>query len=173
MIIFVFGLILLTGSLYAQKTVDTTKFTSVYTNLDKDCKTLKGVGGTDDASDCQGIGGYRLRVWFSAASQMIGADTPDKKDTIHLITQGLDFDQTKVKVEWRLANGKPFAVIMRVFKYSDETTADNPYFGKKIGEELAVMGLKGFDGIDFKVDTKTPDANAKARELADNGYKQK
>lgn len=89
-----------------------------------------------------------------------------------LATQGFDFNQNKIKVEWRTANGKPFAVILRVSKYGD-TDDENPYIGKKIGEELIVMGLKGFENIDFKVDSKTPNANVKAREMADSNYKTK
>jgi len=84
----------------------------------------------------------------------------------------LIFDQTKIKAEWRTANGKPFAVIMRVAKYG-ETDDENLYIGKKIGEELIVQGLKGFEDIDFKVDAKTPNANVKARKLADDAYLEK
>ena len=169
--IFVFCLILLTGNIYAQKTSKTTKFSSVYTNLDKDCKTIEGGSeGSDETSDCRGVGGYRILVGAAAAMQMIAVQTPDKQDLIQFATQNFDFDQTKIKVEWRLANGKPFAVIMRVFKYGEETDDENPYFGKKVGEELRIVGLKGFEEINFTVDAKTPNANAKARELADNGY---
>ena len=96
----------------------------------------------------------------------------DKKTSISLVSQDFDFDQQKRKVEWRMADGKPFAVIMRVNKY-DGVQDDTHYNGKKIGEELIVKGLKGFDQIDFTVDAKTPNANQKARDLADQGYKQK
>jgi len=54
-----------------------------------------------------------------------------------------------------------------------ETNDENLYIGKKIGEELIVQGLKGFEDIDFKVDAKTPNANVKARELADDAYLEK
>jgi len=56
----------------------------LYTNLDKACKTIKGGGGTDDASNCKGIGGYRIHVSASAAAVAITAETPDKKDLITL-----------------------------------------------------------------------------------------
>jgi hypothetical protein len=147
------------------------KFSSRYTDLDKSCKTIKGGEGQDDASDCRGIGGYRVHVWFSAMAQHIGTKTVKSEEMIPLATQSLDFDQTKIKLEWRLANGKPFAVIFRVFKYG-EGNDDNP-FGKKIGEELIVKGLTGFEKIDFKVDSKTPNTNAEARKLADNAYLKK
>lgn len=166
-------LILLTGGVFAQKTKKTvTKFSSVYTNLNKDCKTLGGGDGQDEAFDCRGAGSYRIDITPSAAVLFIAARTPDKKDSIPLASQDMGFDQTKIKLEWRTANGKPFAVIMRVAKYG-EPDDENPYLGKKIGEQLIVKGLKGFENIDFAVDAKTPDANAKARELADKAYSDK
>jgi len=168
-IIFIFCLIGLSGNIYAQKT---TKFSSLYTNLDKDCKAIGGGDGQDEASDCKGVAGYRIYISPSATTLSITAQTPKKKDSIPLAMQGFDFDSKKHNIEWRLANGKPFAVIIRVFKYG-ETDENNPYIGKKIGEELKIVGLKGFDKIDFTVDAKTPNANAKAREMADTAYKQK
>lgn len=166
-------LILLTGGVVAQKTKKTkVKFSSVYTNLDKDCKTLGGGEGQDEAFDCRGAGGYRIDITPSAAVLFIAAQTPDKQDSIPLASQDMSFDQTKIKVEWRTANGKPFAVIMRVAKYA-EPDDENPYIGKKTGEQLVVKGLKGFENIDFTVDAKTPNANAKARELADKAYSDK
>jgi hypothetical protein len=165
-----FCLILLVGNAFAQK--NAVKFSSQYSNLDKDCKTLKGGDGTDDASDCRGVGGYRIYVGAAAAMQFINAETPDKKDRIQLATQNFDFSQTKIKVEWRIADGKPFSVIMRVFSYSEDI-ADGEYFGKKTGEKLIVKGLRGFDYIDFEVDAKSANANQKARELADKAYSEK
>lgn len=156
-------------NIFAQKPI---KFTSLYTNLNKDCKPLKGGEGQDTAFDCKGIGGYRISLSPSAAALSITAQTPDKKDSIPLANQSIGFDQTKVKLEWRLANGKPFAVIMRIDKYGKPEN-DYDIFGKKIGTELVVIGLKGFDKIDFKVDGKTANATANARKLADNAFLRK
>lgn len=159
------------GTAFAQKT--TPKFSSVYTDLDKSCKTIGGGGGTDPAFDCRGIGGYRIYNWSAAAAQFFAVKTSkNNEDMIQLASQSFDFDMGKAKVEWRLVNGKPFAVIMRFNKYADPDDT-NPYFGKKIGTELIVKGLKGFEKIDFTVDAKTPNANAEARKLADNAYLKK
>jgi hypothetical protein len=161
------------GSAYGQKAKKTgLKFSSAYTNLGKDCKTIAGGGGTDDASDCRGIGGYRIHVGVAAAALYIMAQPPDKNDLIPLATQNFDFDERKTTIEWRMANGKPFAVIMRVAVYG-EITEENAYFGKKTGEELIIRGLKGFDYIYFEVDVKTKNANVKAREMADKAYSEK
>lgn len=171
--IFIFCLVLFTVSGYAQKINQTApKFSSRYTNLQKDCKITPGENGSDGSSDCRGVGGYRIFIGYSAAAEMIVAELPDKTGNIMLDTHDIFSDYSKIRIEWRMANGKPFAVIMRVFKYGDEKKSEYDYWGKKIGEELKVIGLKGFENIDFRVDAKTPDANAKARELADNAYLQ-
>ena len=156
-------LILLSVAAFAQTA---TRFTSVYTSLDVGCKTLGGKDATDFASLCRGVGGYQIRVYSSAAAVHINADM--KGGSQSLATLSIDFDQSKIQVEWRLANRKPFAVILRVPKYGDPTD-DNPYFGKVIGEELIIRGLNGNE-IALTVDAKTANANLKARELADKAY---
>jgi hypothetical protein len=79
--------------------------------------------------------------------------------------QALNYSQKTI--EWRLANGKPFAVIMRVYEYAgNDLCATN---GKVTKESLVVKGLKGFE-IEETVDAKTPNANLKAREVADKAY---
>ena len=168
-----FGLILLTGNIYGQKQTGAIKFTSFYTDLDKGCKTIKGEPeGTDPAFDCRGVGGYRVSVSYAAAATIIGIYARDDERVGDIPMQSLDYDQSKIKIEWRLANGKPFAVIIRLYRYSSEETDRSGYFGKKIGEELRIVGLKGFEDLNSTIDAKTPDANQKARKLADEAYRQ-
>lgn len=166
-LIAVFGFSLSVVNIFAQTT--SPKFSSVYTDLNKSCKTIGGGGGTDPAFDCRGIGGYRIYNWFAAAAQMFAVKVPDSEKMINLATLNLDFDSRKTKVEWRMVNGKPFAVIMRVDKYSDKKS-DSEIFGKKVGTELIVRGLKGFEHIEFIIDGKSPNANEAARKLADASY---
>ena len=169
-----FGLALFTGNICAQKNKPAApRFSSVYTSLKNKCIVYEGENGSDSSFDCRGVGGYRVAVWYSASTEIIALEPPDKTTRIVLDEHDIFSDYSKIKIEWRLANGKPFAVIMRVFKYGDEKANEYDIFGKKIGEELKIVGLKGFENIDFTVDTKTPDANLKARALADNGYAQK
>ena len=143
------------------------KFTSVYTTLNgKGCKTLRGGQGTDDATQCKGVGGYDVEVYYSAATMQIGAIR--RGDQIAPIaTLDLGFDYSKSRLEWRLANGKPFAIIMRVPLYADPKQGD--YFGKVDGQRLIVVGLTGYD-ISETIDAKLPDANTKAREAADRAF---
>ena len=101
-------LLAFTINAFGQKTKKTAaKFSSQYSNLNSDCKTLAGGSeGTDESSDCKGIGGYRVYVGAAAALVHILARTPDKKDTIQLATQDFDFKESTVKIEWRMTGGK-------------------------------------------------------------------
>lgn len=149
----------------AQKPV---KFTSVYTRLDgKGCRTLHGGQGTDDAQQCRGVGGYNVEIYYSAATMQISAIRNRDEQGAGIATLNLDFDYTKVRLEWRLANGKPFAVIMRVPIY--DRPKEGEYFGKVVGQQLIVAGLIGYD-IDEKIDAKLPDPNVKARQVADKAF---
>jgi hypothetical protein len=161
---------LVAGTVAAQKPA-ATKFTSVYTSLSKGCKTLKGGDGQDDAFICKGAGNYQVRIYYSAASSHINAELKGTDDSVSLATLSVGYNESKTTLEWRLANGKPFAVIMREPIYS-ETAAEGEYFGKVMGQKLVVTGLIGFgDAITGEVDAKTANANVKAREIADKAYK--
>jgi hypothetical protein len=165
-----FLLLSLTASTFGQKrAVRKTVFTSLYTSLGRGCQEFDGENGSDGFSICRGPGRYQVRVYYSAAATHINAEIRGKDDNFPLAMLSLDFDQRKARVEWRLANGKPFAAILRVPTYG-EPTGDDQYFGKVIGEALTVRGLKGFSNIDASINAKRPRANAEARAVADNAY---
>ncbi len=145
------------------------KFTSTYTSLGVGCKVLKGGDGQDDAKLCKGPGGYQVRVYASAEATFINAEKKGTDESSPIVNVGLDFNESKVKLEWRLANGKPFAVIIRVPIY-DGRTDDKPGMGKVIGEELSVSGIGQYEFISESIDVKTRNANIKARAAADKGY---
>jgi hypothetical protein len=149
-----------------------TRFSSAYTALTK-CgsgmtkKEEKEAEerGTDIPTRCKGLGGYDVYISYSACSSDISLDKGE--ESIRLAMQAGNWKQKTV--EWRLANGKPFAVIFRVYEYagSDLCATD----GKVTAESLVVKGLKGYEHIDEEVKVKgTTDPNVKARELADKGY---
>jgi hypothetical protein len=122
--------------------------------------------GSDIPTRCKGFGGYDVYIYYSACSSIITLDRGD--ETVPLATQAVDWKQKTV--EWRMANGKPFAVIMRVYEYAgDDQCADG---GKITGESLIIKGLKGYEHIDATVKQGTPNANLKARQLADQAYAQ-
>ena len=149
-------------------------FSSAYTDLKTQCRPVaKGEPQGDDTPlRCDGYGGYELRIDFSAASSHLRVQQAagGTEDAIDLAEQPLNYD-SKRKVEWRLADGKPFAVILRVDKPREGVDPSEMWRpANKVGEALIVKGLKGYERIDFEVDARTPDANAKARELADKAY---
>ena len=150
-----------------------TKFTSVYTDLKKQCKNaFKSVGeGQDMPLKCKGYGGYEIRIDYSAASSSLRVQPAgDKADeAISLGMQPITYSDSR-KIEWRLADGKPFAVIYRVDKSKSEDPTEMWQPQNKTGEALMVKGLKGYDHINFEVDANEQGANAKARARADAAY---
>lgn len=145
------------------------KFTSVYSSLKTSCKSYDGSNGSDGYSICKGPSGYQVRIYYSATTTQINAERKGKDDNFPIATAGLSFKWERSKIEWRLANGKPFAVIMRIPKYAEP--ADGEYgYSKVIGQELVVAGLLGFESLKTSVDAKTPKANDLAREAAEAGY---
>lgn len=150
------------------------KFSSAYTDLKTQCKAVaRGEPQGDDTPlRCAGYGGYEIRIDFSAASSHLRVRPAgdEAEEGIELAAQPLNYD-AKRKVEWRLADGQPFAVIFRVDKPRADVDPSEMWRPEnKTGESLRVKGLKGYGQIDFEVDARTPDANARARGLADEAY---
>ncbi len=166
-----FAVSCLAVSVCAQKALPV-KFTSVITNLGTGCKTLKGGDGQDDASVCKGPGGYQVRIYSSAMTTEIVAELKGKDSDFPIATVALDFNQSRSKVEWRLANGKPFAVIIRVPKYADKPDGEAG-LGKKTGEEFAIAGLYEYDSFTAEIDAKAKNAEVLARREADKIYSKK
>jgi len=156
------------------------KFSSLYTDLKTECKAAvklkkgEALQGDDMPLRCKGYGGYEIRIDYSAASSNLRIQPLGNKSdqSIQLGMQPLDYDQ-KRKVEWRLANGKPFAVIYRVVKSKTEQPEERWRPENRFGEFLVIKGLKGYEQIDLELDAATPNANVKAREMADSAYAQK
>lgn len=148
-------------------------FTSTYTDMKAQCKILPetaGEEGGDPAAQCTGYGGYRLYMYYSATSATVGVQRT--QDGADVLTLGIDYGtygSRGEKIEWRMAAGKPFALIMRVWTYA-KSADGNPYGGPRTGSTLVVKGLPGWEHIDGAVDGSLPDANARARALADAGY---
>jgi hypothetical protein len=157
------------------------QFASVYTDLNRECKDAFKQSEINEGSDmplrCKGFGGYHLYIYYSAwASHITVRDNKNEEVTFSLATQALSYsDEKGRKIEWRMADGVPFAAILRVANYNEQAAAANnesPFQEKfKSGESLLIKGLKGFERIDAAVDAKAPNANLKAREMADNSYR--
>jgi len=153
-----------------------TRFSSAYTALTKCGSGLTRKEekeaeehGSDIPTRCKGFDGYDVYIYYSACTSQFTLDRGE--ESIPLATQAVDWKQKTV--EWRMAsvNGKakPFAVIMRTYDYAgDDQCASG---GKIIGESLIVRGLKGYEQIEAEIKLKgTANPNAKARQIADDGY---
>jgi hypothetical protein len=150
-------------------------FSSVYTDLSKDCKAaVKRVAeGQDVPLRCKGYGGYEIIIDYSAMSAHLRIQSTHGEQAASVAPQPLSYYDKK-KLEWRLAKGKPFAIIVRGDRYKDESgniDADTYSPQNVTGTYLFVVGLKGHEYINGKIDVKTPNANAMAREMADAGFK--
>lgn len=152
------------------------KMSSVYTNLKVDCKPESKVEADEVPFICKAVGGFRVRIIPAGAwTEMIEIVNARNETVASLGTHGYGYSTApKRAVEWRMANGKPFAVIFRINEYDQEKASeagDNPYTPKyKTGEKLIVRGLTGYSQIDFEVDAKEKNANVKAQNLADENF---
>lgn len=153
------------------------KFSSVYTDLKTQCRSALTKQqereaeriGEDIPAVCKGYGGYEISLASHGTMTQFEVRIKSGNEFRSVVQETLfisDPIYTR-KVEWRLADGVPFAVIFRR-DINDEP--EDPAMKKKIGEMLRVIGLKD-DRIDFKVDVKNnPNPNEEARRLADNAY---
>lgn len=145
-------------------------FTSVYTDLKKDCKDKFNDSDNDHDMPvvCKGPGGYWIDVEFSACCEHMKVE--GENGFILRFPEQRFVTVMNRKLEWRLANGKPFAVIFRIDKYKGDITLSP----EKSGEVLLVKGLNGFQSIDLEVDLKQhTNPFQEARKLADQGRVQR
>jgi hypothetical protein len=127
--------------------------------------------GQDEVIVCAGPGGaYTVTEFYSAfdAHRSVSSkEHPDFELRLTPTQVKCPFTSYGKNLEWRLKDGKPFAVIQRVTCLGFNETETGP--GKKLAEYLLVRGLKGHEAINGLVNTKTKGANEKARALADAG----
>ena len=157
------------------KSQSTTAFSSVYTDFsDEYCETSDegAESGSDSPMKCKGIGGYKVSVWYNTYGHEIASvNSLDGDFSTTLTKDGCGATHNYGgRLEWRLANGNPFACIIRITCLEeDEGGGLSP--SRKVGEYLLVKGLKGYGGKDFEVDVgRTKNPNERARELADENY---
>ena len=134
-----------------------TKFSSSYTDTTKQCK------GAEPTFTCKGYGDYRIVMDIGGAFANARVEST-KSDFVVNIAERQSVGWNP-KVEWRTANGKPFAVIVRAD--ANDENADVP---QKIGEILLVKGLAGYERINESLDATSAKANEKAREIADQSF---
>ncbi|MCB1025584.1 MAG: hypothetical protein KDB79_14400, partial [Acidobacteria bacterium] len=145
-----------------------TEFTSFYTDLSKDCKTQESDEGGHASTFCKGPGNYRLHYFDSATTLEFIAETTDGENGVRLASQSLSYPKENSMIEWRLADGKPFAVIMKVFSYKQENGMI-AYPAKITDRKISIKGLEGFEKIDHEIKDEKY-ADLRARDLAYTDY---
>ncbi|MEZ5424627.1 MAG: hypothetical protein R2747_00050 [Pyrinomonadaceae bacterium] len=136
----------------AENTLDGTTFTSVYTDLRTDCRETESVEGGHVSNFCQGPGNFQIHYFDSATTYSFYVETLDRQISIPLTGMGMDKLKDVGRIEWRLADGRPFAVIMSLSG----------------GRMIIAKGLPGFGRIDSREEGKG--AIYRTRDLADNDY---
>ena len=155
------------------KTASKIKFSSAYTKLNS--KTCQPISKADSETDeipliCKGYKGYKVfRAEHGVFPPMyIGREISANLDSWNP-SDFPSFMQTgggRV-IEWRLADGEPFAVIVRSAYAKQLVDPDE----KGTVNNLVVRNLKGFAPIDMVIDAaKNKRANQEARRAADAGY---
>lgn len=133
-------------------------FSSVYTALDLDrCRTLEVVAeGESVRRRCPGLGAIPLFV--NAGDGRFDVDAGVDNDRWESLG---GFNEIGPRIEWRRRNGRAFAIIYRLRL----TGAEQPPGSSLIVETI---GRRGAPGCQIAiVDGARPDANVRARAIAD------
>lgn len=150
---------------------ETPVFSSTYTFLATDCRWAFNEAdlqeGQDNARICRGPAPYEIFIDFSAEAAFLSARRTDRPNESVFGDPVGGIDDEKGAVEWRLAEGRPFALIVRTKR---RIPLDD---GRELkSERLAVRGLGDYSEITGAVDVrKTPNANAAARTLAEQQWR--
>ena len=110
---------------------------------------------------CKGVSGFDLEYYVSDSRDSLGIVSPSKKVFgLNFYEYFKDFSEVGKKVEWRLQNNKPFALIVRlnVSDQEDETKQTSYLIVSKITEENACV----IDVLD-----PSKNQNVLARKVAD------
>lgn len=136
-------------------------FSSAYTDLAKACRAAFAATEIEEGQDmplrCAGPSGRSLYIYFSAEDTYLQVEATG--GSASLLAQPLKLsDYDRGKVEWRLADGVPFAIVVRV-------RADDRR------QTLEVRGIGAHRAIADSIDTaRRSSANADARAVADNEF---
>jgi hypothetical protein len=143
-----------------------TTFTSRYLDTSADCACLeKNLQEGQDCTrfSCKEMDGYHTQISFDGSACDLGKlkVIKDSKELVSL-------NEVPSKIEWRFAGDEPIAVIYRI-KGPSKNCADQ--LGSPIKKEmLIVFGLGKYSSTSGQVDGKAANSNAKARDLADQGF---
>ncbi len=137
------------------------RFDSVYTDLAQACKSAFEDSEIEEGQDmplrCRGPGDASIYIYFSAEAAYAQIETAAGASQLEQAVLIGDYDRGKV--EWRMADGVPFAIIVRIRKNNERP------------ETLEVRGIGPHGALSGSIKVAgRADANAAARALADEGF---
>lgn len=152
------------------------KFSSAYTKLSPDvCKPIADGDETEETPEiCRGYEDYNVYVSYHGTAtriyigREINADLDSWKtsDFPSFIANQAGNGQV---IEWRLADGVPFACIVRA--EMDKSLIEPGQKGRI--NELVIKNLKGYEPINVTINAiKNRESNADAQKAADTRFKQ-
>jgi len=149
------------------------EYTSSYTKLSEDnCLLIspENAGGGDGYKVCSGVGEYELYIYFDLYSTYMKLRKKDSAMEVDMFNKNCGaVIQYEESVEWRHANGKPFACVAHQKCYDVDEMGE---VGKQTGEYYIAKGIEGFEGISIEIDaTKTTDAITEVRKQTDEAHK--
>lgn len=150
------------------------KFDSVYTDLGQNCAEPPGLEtaeGQDPLLSCRGPGEYWVYLSFSAADAAlnVGIKRTPWEQWLEARIPGIDAERGKV--EWRLADGDPIALIVRSTPIVFDD-AGQPKPGP--AQTLEIRGLGRMRGFEAQVDSRaTANANDEARARVEAEYQRR
>ena len=133
---------------------------SAYTDLNlAQCQTTSQVEEGDSMSwRCPGLGDVPLFV--STGDLRYDIDAGVSNDNFQTLPP---FNENPARIEWRLRDNRPFAIIFRLTLATNEQTE---WSGSALG--VATVGTAGKPGCTIAwIDGNVPDANEVARRIAD------
>jgi hypothetical protein len=129
-----------------------TTYTISSTDLRTECNEAPSMEGGHVSTFCKGPGNYQIHYFDAATVYQINVATDDREWEQPIATIGLDKLAEIETLEWRLADGEPFAVLMTM----------------PGSDKVVVRGLKGFERIKYEETGRG--ALARARSMADNDH---
>ncbi|MEN9353932.1 MAG: hypothetical protein RL318_1257 [Fibrobacterota bacterium] len=148
------------------------KYTSTYTDMEKDCENAfpeeEAAPGSDIPARCKGPAGNSIYEYYSGMDSYRSIELAGGGDPVSL-HPGFSCDRVVYgkMMEWRLRNGKPFALIYRATCYAGAVNS-NPHEAKdRIGEYLVVQPLSKTAPVAVLDVRTTPKANDAARKRAE------
>lgn len=142
------------------------RFSSDYSDIVNDCSCME-----NNLAEGQDCGHFNCKDIFGYQVQKLYDGSACDRGQVHIIkgaTLVVSLNGVPNKVEWRIANGHPFAIIYRVkapMELCSEETGPPMQ-----GEKLVVIGLGEYSSISAQIDATTAQANKDIRSIADHAY---